>query len=178
MSNSLTRTKNAAGVPRAHRHDRADRGMKVRRSVSGKPDAECHTSGQDADQTEPSQCVGGAEHEFWVGAVRFATLHEASDEQGDYPEEGWSGCTHGATLARRQGRATLLRQRGSARRRKSRTDSGMCGRADCLGGARLQQVYDNNLALMGGFAEYGLAPDTAPAHKPAQLTFAEASTIP
>jgi NADPH:quinone reductase-like Zn-dependent oxidoreductase len=40
------------------------------------------------------------------------------------------------------------------------------------------QVYGDNLALMGGFAEYVLAPDTALAHKPAQLTFAEASTIP
>lgn len=40
------------------------------------------------------------------------------------------------------------------------------------------QVYGDNLALMGGFAEYALAPESALAHKPAQLTFAEASTIP
>ena len=33
-------------------------------------------------------------------------------------------------------------------------------------------------ALKGGFAEYALAPESALAHKPAQLTFAEASTIP
>lgn len=40
------------------------------------------------------------------------------------------------------------------------------------------QVYGDNLALKGGFAEYAVAPASALAHKPAQLTFAEASTIP
>lgn len=40
------------------------------------------------------------------------------------------------------------------------------------------EVYGDNLALMGGFAEYALAPESALAHKPAGLTFAEASTIP
>lgn len=40
------------------------------------------------------------------------------------------------------------------------------------------QVYGDNLALKGGFAEYALAPESALAHKPSQLTFAEASTIP
>ena len=40
------------------------------------------------------------------------------------------------------------------------------------------EVYGDNLALMGGFAEYALAPESALAHKPTQLTFAEASTIP
>jgi NADPH:quinone reductase-like Zn-dependent oxidoreductase len=40
------------------------------------------------------------------------------------------------------------------------------------------EVYGDNLALKGGFAEYVLAPESALAHKPAQLTFAEASTIP
>ena len=39
-------------------------------------------------------------------------------------------------------------------------------------------VYGDNLALMGGFAEYALAPESALALKPVQLTFAEASTIP
>lgn len=43
---------------------------------------------------------------------------------------------------------------------------------------RGDEVYGDNLALMGGFAEYALAPESALAHKPAQLTFAEASTIP
>jgi NADPH:quinone reductase-like Zn-dependent oxidoreductase len=40
------------------------------------------------------------------------------------------------------------------------------------------EVYGDNLALMGGFAEYALAPELALARKPTQLTFAEASTIP
>ena len=40
------------------------------------------------------------------------------------------------------------------------------------------EVYGDNLALMGGFAEYALAPQSALAPKPAELTFAEASTIP
>jgi len=40
------------------------------------------------------------------------------------------------------------------------------------------EVYGDNLALKGGFAEYALAPESALGRKPAQLTFAEASTIP
>ena len=40
------------------------------------------------------------------------------------------------------------------------------------------EVYGDNLALMGGFAEYAIAPESALAPKPAALTFAEASTIP
>ncbi len=40
------------------------------------------------------------------------------------------------------------------------------------------EVYGDNLALMGGFAEYALAPESVLALKPAQLSFAEASTIP
>ncbi len=40
------------------------------------------------------------------------------------------------------------------------------------------EVYGDNLALMGGFAEYALAPESALAPKPSELTFAEASTIP
>jgi NADPH:quinone reductase-like Zn-dependent oxidoreductase len=40
------------------------------------------------------------------------------------------------------------------------------------------EVYGDNLRLMGGFAEYALAPESVLAHKPAQLTFAEASAIP
>jgi len=40
------------------------------------------------------------------------------------------------------------------------------------------EVYGDNLSLKGGFAEYAVAPESALAHKPAQLTFAEASTIP
>jgi NADPH:quinone reductase-like Zn-dependent oxidoreductase len=40
------------------------------------------------------------------------------------------------------------------------------------------EVYGDNLALMGGFAELAIAPESALAPKPALLTFAEASTIP
>jgi NADPH:quinone reductase-like Zn-dependent oxidoreductase len=40
------------------------------------------------------------------------------------------------------------------------------------------EVYGHNLALKGGFAEYALVPESALAHKPPQLTFAEASSIP
>jgi NADPH:quinone reductase-like Zn-dependent oxidoreductase len=43
---------------------------------------------------------------------------------------------------------------------------------------RGDEVYGDNLALMGGFAEQAVAAETALAHKPPQLTFAEASTIP
>jgi NADPH:quinone reductase-like Zn-dependent oxidoreductase len=40
------------------------------------------------------------------------------------------------------------------------------------------EVYGDNLALKGGFAEYTVAAASAFAHKPAALTFIEASTIP
>ena len=40
------------------------------------------------------------------------------------------------------------------------------------------EVYGDNLGLMGGFAEYAVAPEAALAHKPEMLTFAEASTLP
>jgi NADPH:quinone reductase-like Zn-dependent oxidoreductase len=40
------------------------------------------------------------------------------------------------------------------------------------------EVYGDNLALRGGFAEYTIAPESVLVHKPPELTFAEASTIP
>ncbi len=40
------------------------------------------------------------------------------------------------------------------------------------------EVYGDNLALKGGFAEYAVAPESVLAHKPSALTFAQASTIP
>lgn len=40
------------------------------------------------------------------------------------------------------------------------------------------EVYGDNLALMGGFAEHALAPEKGLAHKPEALSFVEASTIP
>ena len=39
-------------------------------------------------------------------------------------------------------------------------------------------VYGDNLLRKGGFAEYAVARESALAHKPVQLSFAEASTIP
>ena len=41
-----------------------------------------------------------------------------------------------------------------------------------------EEVYGDNLALMGGFAEYALASEKALALKPPALSFVEASTIP
>jgi NADPH:quinone reductase-like Zn-dependent oxidoreductase len=41
-----------------------------------------------------------------------------------------------------------------------------------------EEVYGDNLALKGGFAEFAVAPEAALAHKPEALTFAQASTIP
>jgi NADPH:quinone reductase-like Zn-dependent oxidoreductase len=40
------------------------------------------------------------------------------------------------------------------------------------------EVYGDNLGVMGGFAQYAVAPESVLAHKPEALTFAEASTIP
>jgi NADPH:quinone reductase-like Zn-dependent oxidoreductase len=40
------------------------------------------------------------------------------------------------------------------------------------------EVYGDNFALKGGFAEYAVAPEAALAVKPSSLSFAEASTIP
>lgn len=40
------------------------------------------------------------------------------------------------------------------------------------------EVYGDNLALKGGFAEYAVVAESALTRKPAELTFAEASTIP
>jgi len=40
------------------------------------------------------------------------------------------------------------------------------------------EVYGDNLDLMGGFAEYALAGESALTHKPKSLMFAEASTLP
>jgi NADPH:quinone reductase-like Zn-dependent oxidoreductase len=40
------------------------------------------------------------------------------------------------------------------------------------------EVYGDNLALLGGFAEYAVAAASALAPKPAALTFAQASTLP
>ncbi|MET1058724.1 MAG: NAD(P)-dependent alcohol dehydrogenase [Nocardioides sp.] len=41
-----------------------------------------------------------------------------------------------------------------------------------------EEVYGDNLALKGGFAEYAAAPESVLAPKPPALTFAQASTLP
>ncbi len=50
--------------------------------------------------------------------------------------------------------------------------------AGVVGLAPGDEVYGDNLAMMGGFAEYALAREAVLARKPAQLTFEQASTIP
>jgi NADPH:quinone reductase-like Zn-dependent oxidoreductase len=61
--------------------------------------------------------------------------------------------------------------------------SDLAGRVEAVGSGvtRFQpgdEVYGDNLQLMGGFAQYAVAPESTLALKPAGLTFAEASTIP
>jgi NADPH:quinone reductase-like Zn-dependent oxidoreductase len=61
--------------------------------------------------------------------------------------------------------------------------SDIAGWVDAVGAAVSRfrpgdEVYGDNLALKGGFAEYAIAPESVLARKPAALTFAEASTIP
>src|SRR3954451_3189005 len=84
-------------------------------------------------------------------------------------------CLHGAPLYARLGG---LRQPA---RRTLGSDG--AGRVESVGAGvtRLRvgdEVYGDNLQLKGGFAEYAVAPETALATKPPELTFAEASTIP
>ncbi|MFI9407357.1 NAD(P)-dependent alcohol dehydrogenase [Nocardia sp. NPDC052316] len=61
--------------------------------------------------------------------------------------------------------------------------SDIAGRVEAVGSevtlfAPGDEVYGDNLMLKGGFAEYAVAPESALAHKPASLSFAEASTLP
>lgn len=61
--------------------------------------------------------------------------------------------------------------------------SDIAGRVAAVGSAVTRfsegdEVYGDNLGLMGGFAKYAVAPEAALAHKPRELTFAEASTLP
>lgn len=60
--------------------------------------------------------------------------------------------------------------------------SDIAGVVDAVGpGVTLRpgdEVYGDNLALKGGFAQYAIAPEAALARKPAGLTFAQASTLP
>ncbi|WP_241976603.1 MULTISPECIES: NAD(P)-dependent alcohol dehydrogenase [unclassified Cryobacterium] len=61
--------------------------------------------------------------------------------------------------------------------------SDIAGRVAAVGGGVTRfrvgdEVYGDNLALMGGFAEYAVVADGMLAHKPEELTFAQASTLP
>jgi NADPH:quinone reductase-like Zn-dependent oxidoreductase len=61
--------------------------------------------------------------------------------------------------------------------------SDIAGRVEAVGAAVTRfrsgdEVYGDNLGLKGGFAEYAVAPESALAPKPEQLTFSVASTIP
>jgi NADPH:quinone reductase-like Zn-dependent oxidoreductase len=61
--------------------------------------------------------------------------------------------------------------------------SDIAGRVEAVGPEATRfrpgdEVYGDNLALKGGFAEYAVAPESVLAPKPAALTFAEASTVP
>jgi NADPH:quinone reductase-like Zn-dependent oxidoreductase len=61
--------------------------------------------------------------------------------------------------------------------------SDVAGRVEAVGSGVTRfrvgdEVYGDNLQLKGGFAEYAVAPESALAHKPEELTFAEVSAIP
>ena len=73
--------------------------------------------------------------------------------------------------------------RRAARAARRTLGSDIAGWVDAVGAGvtRFQTgdaVYGDNLALKGGFAEYAVAAESDLTHKPAELTFAEASTIP
>jgi NADPH:quinone reductase-like Zn-dependent oxidoreductase len=73
---------------------------------------------------------------------------------------------------------------GGLRKPRRRTlGSDIAGRIEAVGAAVTRfrpgdAVYGDNLALMGGFAEYAVAPESVLSHKPEALTFAEAATLP
>ena len=73
---------------------------------------------------------------------------------------------------------------GGLRAPRRRTlGSDIAGRVEAVGDGVTafkpgDDVYGDNLGLKGGFAEYAVAPTSALAVKPAQLSFVEASTIP
>jgi NADPH:quinone reductase-like Zn-dependent oxidoreductase len=67
--------------------------------------------------------------------------------------------------------------------RRPTLGSDIAGWVDAVGAAVTRfrpgdEVYGDNLQFQGGFAEYAVAPESSLALKPAELTFAQASTIP
>ena len=72
---------------------------------------------------------------------------------------------------------------GLRRPRRRILGSDIAGVVDAVGpgASRFREgdeVYGDNLALMGGFAEYAVAAESALVAKPAELSFVQASTIP
>ncbi len=73
---------------------------------------------------------------------------------------------------------------GGLRRPKNRVlGSDIAGRVTAVGKDVTRfhegdEVYGDNLALMGGFAEYAVVPERALALKPAGLTFEQAAALP
>jgi NADPH:quinone reductase-like Zn-dependent oxidoreductase len=81
-----------------------------------------------------------------------------------------------------RGSPAYARFGGLRRPRRHTLGSDIAGRVEAVGPGvtrfrRGDAVYGEN-PMMGGFAEYALAPESALAHKPEALTFAQASTIP
>ncbi|SDU58742.1 NADPH:quinone reductase [Jiangella alkaliphila] len=82
-------------------------------------------------------------------------------------------------------RGTPLYARLGGPRRPARRvlGSDIAGRVEAVGAGVTRfrpgdEVYGDNLALMGGFAEYAVAAESALAPKPDGLTFAQAATLP
>lgn len=87
----------------------------------------------------------------------------------------WEGLTGSPGYARSSG--------GLRAPRRRILGSDIAGRVTAIGSGSTRfgvgdEVYGDNLRLMGGFAEYAVAPESALSLKPAELTFAQASTLP
>lgn len=72
---------------------------------------------------------------------------------------------------------------GCALQRSGRSARNIAGRVAAVGlgvtgFAVGDEVYGDNLALKGGFAEFAVAPASALAHKPEALSFVQASALP
>ena len=81
------------------------------------------------------------------------------------------------------GRPAYARFNGPRRPRLRVLGSDIAGRVEAAGPGVTgfspgDEVYGDNLALMGGFAEYAVVPQTALVRKPEGLSFAQASALP
>ena len=82
-----------------------------------------------------------------------------------------------------RGKPLYARLGGPLRPRFNVLGSDIAGRVEAVGSAVTRfrpgdEVFGDNLALMGGFAEYACAHERALAAKPADLSFVEAAAIP